>query len=132
MAYMSEEGYKQLIEELKYLESVERPKIVSAIAEARDKGDLSENAEYDAAKEAQGLLEMKISQLKSTIGDAKLLILQNERRYSANFDESRIEECQDWNEDGLYYRSRKRGEFKIGQDFGKYSDSTGFVRKKSG
>lgn len=67
MAYMSEEGYKQLIEELKYLESVERPKIVSAIAEARDKGDLSENAEYDAAKEAQGLLEMKISQLKSTI-----------------------------------------------------------------
>jgi transcription elongation factor GreA len=59
MAYMSEEGYKQLIEELKYLESVERPKIVSAIAEARDKGDLSENAEYDAAKEAQGLLEMK-------------------------------------------------------------------------
>lgn len=84
MAYMSEEGYKQLIEELKYLESVERPKIVSAIAEARDKGDLSENAEYDAAKEAQGLLEMKISQLKSTIGDAKLLILQNECRYSAN------------------------------------------------
>ena len=54
MAYMSEEGYKQLVEELKYLESVERPKIVSAIAEARDKGDLSENAEYDAAKEAQG------------------------------------------------------------------------------
>ena len=47
MAYMSEEGYKQLVEELKYLESVERPKIVSAIAEARDKGDLSENAEYD-------------------------------------------------------------------------------------
>ena len=75
MAYMSEEGYKQLIEELKYLESVERPKIVSAIAEARDKGDLSENAEYDAAKEAQGLLEMKISQLKSTIGDAKIIDL---------------------------------------------------------
>ena len=73
MAYMSEEGYKQLMEELKYLESVERPKIVSAIAEARDKGDLSENAEYDAAKEAQGLLEMKISQLKSTIGDAKII-----------------------------------------------------------
>ena len=79
MAYMSEEGYKQLIEELKYLESVERPKIVSAIAEARDKGDLSENAEYDAAKEAQGLLEMKISQLKSTIGDAKIIesVLRN-------------------------------------------------------
>ena len=57
MAYMSEEGYKQLIEELKYLESVERPKIVSAIAEARDKGDLSENAEYDEAKNEQGILE---------------------------------------------------------------------------
>ena len=86
MAYMSEEGYKQLIEELKYLESVERPKIVSAIAEARDKGDLSENAEYDAAKEAQGLLEMKISQLKSTIGDAKIIdTSKNERRYSAKF-----------------------------------------------
>ena len=73
MAYMSEEGYKQLIEEQKYLESVERPKIMSAIAEARDKGDLSENAEYEAAKEAQGLLEMKICQLKSTIGDAKII-----------------------------------------------------------
>lgn len=73
MAYMSEEGYKKLVEELKHLEAVERPKIVAAIAEARDKGDLSENAEYDAAKEAQGLLEMKISQLKATIGDAKII-----------------------------------------------------------
>ena len=59
MAYMSEEGYNKLLAELKQLEAVERPKIVAAIAEARDKGDLSENAEYDAAKEAQGLLEMK-------------------------------------------------------------------------
>lgn len=73
MAYMSEEGYKQLIEELKYLESVERPKIVSAIAEARDKGDLSENAEYDAAKEAQGMLEMKISQLKDLVANARFI-----------------------------------------------------------
>ena len=73
MAYMSEEGYKQLVEELRHLESVERPRIVAAIAEARDKGDLSENAEYDAAKEAQGLLEMKISQFKATIGDAKII-----------------------------------------------------------
>ena len=73
MAYMSEEGYKKLVEELRYLEAVERPKVVAAIAEARDKGDLSENAEYDAAKEAQGMLEMKISQLKATIGDAKII-----------------------------------------------------------
>lgn len=73
MAYMSEEGYQKLVAELKQLESVERPKVVAAIAEARDKGDLSENAEYDAAKEAQGLLEMKISQLKVTISEAKII-----------------------------------------------------------
>lgn len=70
---MSEEGYRKLLAELKRLEAVERPKIVAAIAEARDKGDLSENAEYDAAKEAQGMLEMKINQLKATIGDAKII-----------------------------------------------------------
>ena len=73
MAYMSEKGYQKLLAELKHLEAVERPRIVAAIAEARDKGDLSENAEYDAAKEAQGLLEMKINQLKATIGDAKII-----------------------------------------------------------
>ena len=61
--YMTEEGYKKVLEELQYLESVERPRISKQIAEARDKGDLSENAEYDAAKEAQGMLEMKISQM---------------------------------------------------------------------
>ena len=69
---MSEDGYKKLMAELKHLETVERPKI-SAIAEARDKGDLSENAEYDAAKEAQGMLEMKINNLKLTIADAKII-----------------------------------------------------------
>ncbi|MGL4519967.1 MAG: transcription elongation factor GreA [Phocaeicola sp.] len=73
MAYMSEGGYNKLLADLKQLESVERPKIVAAIAEARDKGDLSENAEYDAAKEAQGLLELKISQLKVIIADAKII-----------------------------------------------------------
>ena len=70
---MSEEGYKKLVAELNELETVQRPKISAAIAEARDKGDLSENAEYDAAKEAQGLLEMKINQLKAIIGDAKII-----------------------------------------------------------
>jgi transcription elongation factor GreA len=70
---MSEEGYKKLVAELKELETVQRPKISAAIAEARDKGDLSENAEYDAAKEAQGMLEMKINQLKAVIGDAKII-----------------------------------------------------------
>ena len=76
IVYMTEEGYKKMMEEINYLESVKRPEISRQIAEARDKGDLSENAEYDAAKEAQGLLEMKISQLKVAnariIDDSKL------------------------------------------------------------
>jgi transcription elongation factor GreA len=73
MAYMSGAGYKKLIEELRVLETVDRPEISRQIAEARDKGDLSENAEYDAAKEVQGLLEMKISKLKTVIADAKII-----------------------------------------------------------
>ena len=73
MAYMSEEGYKKLMAELKELETVERPKISAAIAEARDKGDLSENAEYDAAKEAQGIMEAKLAQLKAMISNARLI-----------------------------------------------------------
>ncbi|MBO7281293.1 MAG: transcription elongation factor GreA [Bacteroidaceae bacterium] len=72
MSYMSQEGYNNLLADLKELEG-KRPEIVRAIAEARDKGDLSENAEYDAAKEAQGLLEMKISELKMIIADAKII-----------------------------------------------------------
>ena len=73
MAYMSEEGYKKLMADLRELETVERPKISAAIAEARDKGDLSENAEYDAAKEAQGMLEMRIAKLKAIIAEAKII-----------------------------------------------------------
>ena len=73
MAYMSKEGYDKLVAELKRLETIERPKASAAIAEARDKGDLSENSEYDAAKEAQGMLEMKINQLKETINAAKII-----------------------------------------------------------
>ena len=69
---MSEEGYKKLLADLKELEA-KRPEIVRQIAEARDKGDLSENAEYDAAKEAQGLLEMRINELKLIIADAKII-----------------------------------------------------------
>lgn len=73
MGYMSEEGYKKLVAELKQMEGIERPRISAQIAEARDKGDLSENAEYDAAREAQGLLEMRINKLKSVIADAKII-----------------------------------------------------------
>ena len=73
MAYMSQEGYDKLVAELKKLESVERPKASAAIAEARDKGDLSENSEYDAAKEAQAHLEDKINKIKITIAEAKIV-----------------------------------------------------------
>jgi transcription elongation factor GreA len=73
VTYMTEEGYNKLLAEINYLESVKRPEISAQIAEARDKGDLSENAEYDAAKEAQGILEGKIAQLKGLISNARLI-----------------------------------------------------------
>ena len=73
MAYMSEEGYNKLVAELREMETVQRPEISRQIAEARDKGDLSENSEYDAAKEAQGMLEMKINNLKAIISEAKIV-----------------------------------------------------------
>ena len=73
ISYVTEEGLRKLQQELDQLTTVERPKISQQIAEARDKGDLSENAEYDAAKEAQGMLEMKINNLKLTIADAKII-----------------------------------------------------------
>jgi transcription elongation factor GreA len=71
--YMTAEGLQKLKDELQYLESVERPRVIAAIAEARDKGDLSENAEYDAAKEEQGILESKIAMLKGKIVDARII-----------------------------------------------------------
>lgn len=70
---MSQEGYDKLVAELQHLESIERPKASAAIAEARDKGDLSENSEYDAAKEAQAHLETKINQIKLAIQEAKIV-----------------------------------------------------------
>ena len=73
ITFMTKEGYKKKMEEIAYLENVKRPEISAAIAEARDKGDLSEHAEYDAAKEAQGMLEMKISQLKDLVANARIL-----------------------------------------------------------
>ena len=71
--YMTVEGLQKLKEELQYLESVERPRVIAAIAEAREKGDLSENAEYDAAKEEQGILESKIAMIKGKIVDARII-----------------------------------------------------------
>lgn len=79
--YMTQSGYDKLVAEINELESVERPKISQQIAEARDKGDLSENAEYDAAKEAQGLLESKIAQLKAVLSNSRVI---DEKRLSTN------------------------------------------------
>lgn len=71
--YLTEQGYQKLKEELEQLRSVERPAISAMIAEARDKGDLSENAEYDAAKEAQGLLEMRIAKMEAELASARII-----------------------------------------------------------
>lgn len=73
VSYYTPEGYKKLKEELDHMKRVERPRISQQIAEARDKGDLSENAEYDAAKEAQGLLEMKISKMEDLVANARII-----------------------------------------------------------
>ena len=73
LVYMTEDGLKKLKDEIAQLETIERPRIIAAIAEAREKGDLSENAEYDAAKEAQGALETRIAQLKARLADARVL-----------------------------------------------------------
>ncbi|MCQ2288558.1 MAG: transcription elongation factor GreA [Muribaculaceae bacterium] len=73
ISYMTKEGYDKKMAELAHLENVERPDVVRAIAEARDKGDLSENAEYDAAKERQGMLEAKIAELKNLVASARII-----------------------------------------------------------
>ena len=70
---MTKEGYDKKMKELAYLENVERPEVVKAIVEAREKGDLSENAEYDAAKERQGMLDAKISELKNLVSTARII-----------------------------------------------------------
>lgn len=73
LIYLTAEGYKKLKDELDHMRSVERPAASAAIAEARDKGDLSENAEYDAAREAQGMLEMRIAQMEATLANARII-----------------------------------------------------------
>ncbi|MEN8765231.1 MAG: transcription elongation factor GreA [Wenyingzhuangia sp.] len=73
VSYYSEEGFKKLKQELEFLEQTERPRVSNEIGEARDKGDLSENAEYHAAKEEQSLLELKIAKLKNVVANARIL-----------------------------------------------------------
>ena len=84
VSYYTEEGLQNLKDEIKQLETVERPKISQQIAEARDKGDLSENAEYDAAKEAQGMLEARIANLKNKLSTARLI--DDKARFLKGFD----------------------------------------------
>ena len=81
ISYMTKEGYDKKMKELAYLENVERPEVVKAIVEAREKGDLSENAEYDPAKERQGMLEAKISELKNLVATARII---DERKISTD------------------------------------------------
>ena len=73
MAYMTQEGYDKMVAQLRHMETIDRPAASAAIAEARDKGDLSENSEYDAAKEAQAMLEMKINNLTAVSAEAKFI-----------------------------------------------------------
>ena len=73
MAYMTQEGYDKMVARLRHMETIDRPAASAAIADARDKGDLSENSEYEAAKEAQSMLETKINQLKAAIAEAKII-----------------------------------------------------------
>jgi len=73
ISYLTEEGFRKLKEDLNHMKTIERPAISNMIAEARDKGDLSENAEYDAAKEAQGMLEMKIKKLEDVVSNSRIL-----------------------------------------------------------
>ena len=82
---MTQEGYDKMVAQLRKMETIDRPAASAAIAEARDKGDLSENSEYDAAKEAQAMLEIKINNLKATIADAKSSMRPNCAATSCRF-----------------------------------------------
>jgi transcription elongation factor GreA len=132
-SYMTEEGLAKLKRELEQLTSVERPAISQQIAEARDKGDLSENAEYDAAKEAQGLLEMKIAKLEDMVANARII------------DESKINTAQvqilnrvkiknTKNNQQMEYMlvSESESDIKNGKDFRGHAHCQGFAWQESG
>ncbi len=111
--YLTQEGLDRLKAELDQLRRVDRPRISEQIAEARDKGDLSENAEYDAAKEAQGLLEMKISKLEATVADAKVI---DESKLSGDhiliLSKVKLKKCGQWYDHELHHCSREGSESK--------------------
>ena len=113
--YLTAEGYKKLKDELDHMRSVERPAISAAIAEARDKGDLSENAEYDAAREAPGLLEKRIAKMEDTIANARSIDESKVDKSKVQIlsrvtEQSDAAESQHQEGDGLYYRRRARSQ----------------------
>lgn len=109
--YLTAEGYKKLKDELDHMRSVERPAISAAIAEARDKGDLSENAEYDAAREAQGLLEMRIAKMEDTIANARIIDESKvDKEQGADLESGNSSEPQYRQGGDLYYRRRARSQ----------------------
>ena len=123
---MSQDGYDKLIAELKRLEGIERPKASAAIAEARDKGDLSENSEYEAAKEAQAHLESKINLLKQQITEAKIV---DTSRLST--DSVQILSGQQGPHD-LHHRQRERGQPEGGQDLDHHPHRPGPAEPQGG
>lgn len=133
MAYMSQEGYDNLVAELNRLESIERPKASAAIAEARDKGDLSENSEYDAAKEAQAHLEDKINKMKLTIAEAKIVDVS---RLSANMVQilSKVEMTNLKTNSKMTYTivSESEADLKVGKISIKTPIAQGLLNKKVG
>ncbi len=112
VSYYTPDGLKKLRAELEHMKTVERPHISNQIAEARDKGDLSENAEYDAAKEAQGLLEMKIAKLEDVLANARVLDSENiDLSKVGALDQSQVEKCGQRCYHDLQPRGRERSRY---------------------
>lgn len=132
IVYLTEAGLQKLKDELDHLRSVERPAISAAIAEARDKGDLSENAEYDAAKEAQGMLEMLIAKLEDTVANARVC---DESRIDTNTVQilNRVKEKYDDRQDRRIYAGLgKRGQPQGRQAGDRHPDRAGAAREEKG
>lgn len=133
ITYMTKEGYDKKMKEIAHLESVERPRISAAIAEARDKGDLSENSEYDAAKEAQGMLEMKISQLKDMLANARIIDEANLNTEEVQIMNTvTIKKHQERCYNGIYNRGRLGSEPQRKENRFKHADCKRASRKESG
>lgn len=133
ISYMSAEGLEQLKKELHHLKTVERPSLSKQIAEARDKGDLSENAEYDAAKEAQGLLEMKISKMQTLLAHSRVLDLSKvDVSKVAILSTVKIKNLKTNTEHKYTIVSEKEADIKIGKISQKSAIGAGLLGKEKG